>query len=93
MNFDSLINAITPEIYARLKRAVELGKWDNGVPLTPEQREYNLQAIIAYDQKHKDPEERVGYIEPKASSGCNDEEGANGANNESDEKIVRVLDQ
>lgn len=84
MNFDDLINSITPEIYERLKRAVELGNWDNGLPLTPEQREHNLQAIIAYDQKHKQPEDRVGYIEPKTAKVCSE--------SNDDVDIVRVSD-
>lgn len=74
MNFDELILSITPDIYERLKRAVELGKWDNNQPLKPEQREHILQAIIAYDQKHKEPQERVGYIAPKPHSECSEKD-------------------
>lgn len=70
MKFDQLIASITPEIYQRLKRAVELGKWDNGAVLTAEQRESCMQAVIAYDAKHQDESERVGYIEPKPHSAC-----------------------
>lgn len=70
MRFDDLIASITPEIYDRLKRAVELGKWDNGVKLTSEQLQQSLQAIIAYDAKHTEESGRVGYIEPKQHSSC-----------------------
>jgi len=67
MDFQQLIESITPEIYANLKGAVELGKWPDGSRLTIDQREQSLQAIIAYDARHKAEEERVGYIAPKKS--------------------------
>jgi uncharacterized protein len=67
MDFQQLIESITPEIYANLKGAVELGKWPDGSRLTIDQREQSLQAIIAYDARHKAKEERVGYIAPKKS--------------------------
>ncbi len=63
MDFAELIRNITPEIYQNLKRAVELGKWPDGQPLTDEQKALSLQAIIAYDNTHHDEEERVGYID------------------------------
>lgn len=39
MELDDLLAAMTPEIYQRLMTAVELGKWPDGVSLTPEQKE------------------------------------------------------
>ncbi|TNE81557.1 MAG: DUF1315 family protein [Gammaproteobacteria bacterium] len=65
MDFQQLIDSITPDIYENLKLAVETGKWPDGTRLTPEQRENSLQAIIAYDARHKSTEERVGYVPPK----------------------------
>ena len=38
MNIDDMINGMTPEVYQRLVTAVELGKWPDGVALTPEQK-------------------------------------------------------
>lgn len=70
MELDKVINGITPEVYASLKNAVELGKWDNGIKLTQEQIENSLQLIIAYDTKHKTESERVGYVAPKPHSQC-----------------------
>jgi uncharacterized protein YeaC (DUF1315 family) len=63
MDFTQLIGAITPEIHASLKRAVEIGRWPDGRRLTPEQRELSLQAIIAYEAIHLDERDRVGYID------------------------------
>ncbi len=38
MSVDQIVNSMTPEIYQRLVTAVELGKWPDGVALTPEQK-------------------------------------------------------
>lgn len=70
MNFNDMINNLTPEIYGRIKQAVELGKWPNGVRLTSEQTELCLQAIIAYDYANKSEEQRVGFIDRNAHTGC-----------------------
>lgn len=63
MNFDALIDSITPETYQSLLRALELGKWADGNRLTPEQKEHVMQAIIAYGEKNLAVQERVGYID------------------------------
>lgn len=68
MDIEQLIDSITPQIYENLKRSVETGKWPDGRPVTQEQRENSMQAIIAYDLRHKTTEDRVGYVAPKPSS-------------------------
>lgn len=71
-DIDTLIGAITPEIYKSFKEAVELRKWRSGVALTPEQVETCLQAIIAYEHQHLPEHERVGYIPPKVEPCADD---------------------
>lgn len=73
MGLDKLINSITPDIYESLKKAVELGKWENGKALTKKQVEDSIQILIAYDSKHKPENERVGYVTPKSHSHCGSE--------------------
>lgn len=63
MNYDELIHNMTPAVHAALKRAIELGKWPNGVRLTPEQQAICMRAVIAYDQANLPPQEQVGYID------------------------------
>ncbi len=53
---------ITPEVYANIRRAVEIGKWPGGAALDPRQRELCTQALIAYEQKHLPEQQRSGYI-------------------------------
>ena len=52
MNFDDIINSMTPEVYQRLSTAVELGKWPDGVALTPEQKENSMQLVMLWQARH-----------------------------------------
>lgn len=64
MDFAELINNITPDIYQRLKRAIEIGKWPDGRVLTQQQKELSMQAVISYEHRHlSDESERTGYID------------------------------
>lgn len=66
-----LLAGITPAIYRRLKSAVELGRWENGDRLSPAQREHSLQLLIAYEARHAELADRIGYIVPaKGSTSC-----------------------
>lgn len=85
MNINDLLNSITPDIYDNLKRAIELGKWPNGEKLTAEQKEHCMQAVIAYELKHKPEQERTGYIPPKSHSHC----GGEGEVAEAEEKPLK----
>lgn len=76
MDYQQMIDSMSPETYRNLRRSVELGKWPDGTPLTPEQRGNAMQAIIAWGEKHLDEIERVGYIDKghKAGDSCDDPE-------------------
>ncbi|KAA8734749.1 DUF1315 family protein [Acinetobacter qingfengensis] len=63
MNIEQILKTLTPEIVAKLKTAVEIGKWDNGVALTQEQREICMQAVLIWEHKHLPEAERTGYID------------------------------
>jgi uncharacterized protein len=52
MDFEQVINSMTPDIYQRLVTAVELGKWPDGVALTPEQKENSLQLVMLWQARH-----------------------------------------
>ncbi len=76
MNYQELVNQITPELYATFKRSLELGRWPDGREMSTEQREHCLQAIIAYDQLHTAEEDRVGYIDRDARDRVSQRRGA-----------------
>ena len=63
MDYQDLINSLTPEIVATIKRAVELGRWPDGRTLSAQQREHCTRAIIRWDQAHLPEQERTGYID------------------------------
>ena len=71
----SILPLITPEVHASLRRAVEIGKWADGNPLSREQRELCLQAVIVYEEQHVEARERTGYIDRGAKSGLCDAPG------------------
>ncbi|UKA07072.1 DUF1315 family protein [Photobacterium damselae subsp. damselae] len=48
---NSLLDAMTPDVYEQLSRAVEIGKWANGVQLTDEQRSNAMQAMMIYQSR------------------------------------------
>ncbi|MDT7451214.1 YeaC family protein [Citrobacter koseri] len=52
MSLDEMIDSMTPEVYQRLSTAVELGKWPDGVALTPEQKENSMQLVMLWQARH-----------------------------------------
>ena len=69
-NIQELFNKMTPDVYQQLKQAVEIGKWPTGDIIEKEQLELCIQAVIAYEEKHYSPEEKVGYIPPRDHPHC-----------------------
>ena len=63
MQYEQLVEQLTPELYESFKRAIEIGKWPDGRVLTDEQKALCMEAVIAYEFKNVDEEERVGYID------------------------------
>nr|WP_067292820.1 DUF1315 family protein [Marinobacterium profundum] len=70
MNYEQLIETMTPEIHRSLKLAVEIGKWPNGERLSAEQRTLCLRAVIAYDQNRLPESERTGFIDRTRPDGA-----------------------
>ena len=68
-NIEQLIDLISPDIYQKLRTAVEEGNWESGEPLSQDQKEYCLQAIIAYEHRHVPIEERTGFMNPETLAG------------------------
>ncbi len=75
MTLEQLIQSLTPEVYENLKRAVEIGRWPNGVTLEDGQKELCLEAILRYEVAHDIPEEnRVGFINGGCKSSKDDDD-------------------
>ena len=67
MNIADMLNAITPEIYRKFQVAIETGKWANGKALTMEQKQICMQAVIVYEHKNLDENERTGFVSPSGN--------------------------
>ncbi|MBV1842378.1 MULTISPECIES: YeaC family protein [Photobacterium] len=52
MELETLLNAMTPEVYQRIATAVEIGKWPDGTPLTEQQRDSAMQAVMLYQSRN-----------------------------------------
>lgn len=48
MNVEQLLAAMTPEVYQRLNYAIETGRWLDGTPISQEQRDACMQAVMLY---------------------------------------------
>jgi uncharacterized protein YeaC (DUF1315 family) len=51
VEFNQLIQNVSPSLYKKLCESVETGKWLDGKPLTQQQYDSALQVIIAYQAK------------------------------------------
>ncbi|EMH4161358.1 DUF1315 family protein [Pluralibacter gergoviae] len=57
MEIAQIIESMTEDVYQRLATAVELGKWPDGVALTPEQKENCLQLVMLWQARYNsDPQ-------------------------------------
>ncbi|MBF7684920.1 DUF1315 family protein [Acinetobacter sp. B10A] len=74
MNLNAMLEMLDEEIVERLKTAVEIGKWPNGIALTNEQRTICMQAMLAWEHTHLPQEQRTGYIEKPHSAKHTDED-------------------
>ena len=73
MDYQQLLNRLSPDIVDRLRRGVETGRWPDGTALSNAQREHSLQAVIAWDSRHRPAGERVGYVHKGADRGAQQE--------------------
>ncbi len=85
MTFEELLQSMNPEIHARMKTAVELGKWADGRRLSAEERESCMQAVIAYDETHLPEDQRVGFIDRTKA------DGSQHGSSQSTESIVKIM--
>ena len=85
---DEMLSALTPEIVAALKRAIETGRWPDGRRVSDEQRAISLQAVIAWEHRNLPEHERTGYIDKGEKDGevCDSHEHPHG-----DEVPVKFL--
>ncbi len=72
MRLDTFLQHMTPTIHQTLRTALEIGKWPDGRPLTNQEREASLQAVIVYEHDNLPESERVGFMPAKCPSSVKD---------------------
>ncbi|MEO0437769.1 MAG: DUF1315 family protein [Pseudomonadota bacterium] len=97
-DYQSAVEALSPTMVERLRASVATGRWPDGKPLSQEQKENSLRAIITWEQVHLPEEERTGYLPPKdpqakksRSIGTADE--SNGGGEPSAEETLRWVNK
>lgn len=56
MNYSDAVGGLTPHMIEKMKLAIEVGCWENGEKLTPEQLESAIQAVMLWQAKHQPSE-------------------------------------
>ena len=56
-DINKVIDEMPLEVYERLLSAVEIGKWEDGTPLSDEQRDSTLQVVMLYQARRLDQQE------------------------------------
>lgn len=51
MNYDDVLRAMTPELYERMRTAVETGRWPDGQKLTADQLENAMELVMVYQAR------------------------------------------
>ncbi|WP_299075345.1 DUF1315 family protein [uncultured Paraglaciecola sp.] len=59
MDNTALLSAMTEPVYQKLLQAVETGKWLDGSPLSEQQRETSMQAVMYYQAKFLDSDQHM----------------------------------
>lgn len=62
-DFRSAVKALDRATYENLRRALAVGRWPDGRPLEPRQREICMETVLTWEAEHLPPEARTGYIE------------------------------
>lgn len=64
-----LMQKMNFEIYEKLKKALALGKWEDGKRLDSKQKENTMQLILMFELEKEIPlDKRVGHIEAGCSN-------------------------
>jgi uncharacterized protein YeaC (DUF1315 family) len=68
MEYNQLISQLTPDIYQRLKTAIEIGKWPDGRVLSQAQKASCMEAVLSYQSMKLDGKQHSGYMPDQCAS-------------------------
>lgn len=91
MDLIQVVDNLSPELYQRLKHAVETGKWPEGTPVDKSQLDSAMQIVMAYQAKVLESDEimtvgKDGQIVQKSKQVLKQQfsESSNASNNNND---------
>jgi len=84
MEYNQLIAQLTPQVYQRLKAAIEIGKWPDGRVLTADQKASCMEAVLRYQAMKLDANQHSGYMTDVCAS------SSSSANKKTDEQVIKI---
>ena len=84
MEYNQLIAQLTPEVYQRLKAAIEIGKWPDGRVLTADQKASCMEAVLRYQAMKLGANQHSGYMTDVCAS------SSSSANKKTDEQVIKI---
>jgi uncharacterized protein YeaC (DUF1315 family) len=84
MEYNQLIAQLTPEVYQRLKAAIEIGKWPDGRVLTADQKASCMEAVLRYQALKLDASQHSGYMSDVCAS------SASSVNKKTEEQVIKI---
>ena len=84
MEYNQLIAQLTPQVYQRLKAAIEIGKWPDGRVLTADQKASCMEAVLRYQAMKLDPNQHSGYMTDVCAS------STSSAIKKTDEQVIKI---
>lgn len=82
MEYNQLIAQLTPDVYLRLKTAIEIGKWPDGRLLNADQKASCMEAVLRYQAMKLNPSEHTAYM----SDTC----GSSTKPKPTDEQVIKI---
>jgi uncharacterized protein YeaC (DUF1315 family) len=87
MDPTALLQNMSPQVYEKMLQAVETGKWLDGSPLTQQQKDTSMQAVMMYQAKVLKSEQHMtvganGEIVQKSRASFKQELQQNSNNNQ-----------
>jgi len=82
MEYNQLIAQLTPEVYLRLKAAIEIGKWPDGRVLSEDQKASCMEAVLRYQSMKLDSKQHSGYMPDQCASSS--------APKKTDEQVIKL---
>ena len=84
MEYNQLIAQLTPQVYQRLKAAIEIGKWPDGRVITADQKASCMEAVLRYQAMKLDANQHSGYMTDVCAS------SSSSANKKTDEQVIKI---